>query len=154
MGELYRIAVDRVKASMGRTKLQALSARDVERFYQGLGDAASDGRPLSAKTIRNFHVVLRKALSDAERLGLIQRNPAAIARPPVPERKEQRTWSSDDLRDFFAQVSDDRHASSGGGWASSTGTSMTAAILESEARYGATWPCTSPVPRGGRGRSG
>ncbi len=52
--------------------------------------------------------MLRKALSDAERLGVLSRNPAAIARPPVPERKEQRTWSSDDLRDFFAHVAEDR----------------------------------------------
>ena len=42
--------------------------------------SASGGGALSAKSVRNVHVVLRKALADAERLGLVLRN-AAAARP-------------------------------------------------------------------------
>lgn len=105
----YQDAVRRVSSRLGKTKLQALSPRDLERFYLGLAETGSNrGGPLTAKTVRNTHVVLRKALADAERLGLIQRNPAAIARPPVADRKEQRTWSSDDVRAFFAAVAEDR----------------------------------------------
>ena len=58
--------------------------------------------------MRNSHVVLRKALADAERLGLVFRNAAASARPPTAARKEFATWSSDDLRDFFAGIRDHR----------------------------------------------
>ncbi len=36
--------------------------------------------------------MLRKALDDAERLGLVQRNAAAVARPPVAHRTEQQTF--------------------------------------------------------------
>ena len=64
--------------------------------------------PLSPKSVRNTHVVLRKALADAERLGLVIRNAAASAKPPVVRRKEFRTWTADEVRRFFAEVADDR----------------------------------------------
>ena len=107
--ESYRIVVVRVKAHIGKGKLQALTPLDLERLYRLLGESGSHcGKPLSPKSVRNTHTVLRKALSDAERLGLIARNPAAAARPPAAERKEQRTWSSDELREFLAAIGDDR----------------------------------------------
>lgn len=106
----YRIAVGRVKARVGKVKLQALSPIDVERFYDGLAETGGkNGGPLSAKTVRNTHVVLRKALDDAERLGLIARNPAAVAKPPVPQQVEHATWSTDDLQDFFGTLTGHRH---------------------------------------------
>lgn len=107
--ESYRVVVERIRARIGKVKLQALTPLDLERFYRLLvEEGGSKGQPLSAKTVRNTHTVIRKALSDAERLGLIPRNPAAAARPPSADRKEQRTWSSDDLRDFLDTVREDR----------------------------------------------
>ncbi len=64
--------------------------------------AAAGGTGLSPKTVRNTHTVLRKALSDAERLGLVFRNAAAAARGPAVERPEFTVWSSDEVRQFFA----------------------------------------------------
>ena len=94
---------------LGKVPLQALTPLQIEKFYaELLRDGARLGKPLSAKTVRNSHVVLRKALADAERLGLVYRNAAASARPPTAARKEFATWSSDDLRDFFAGIRDDR----------------------------------------------
>jgi integrase len=58
--------------------------------------------------VRNSHVVLRKALADAERLGLVQRNAAATARPPSFVRPEFATWSSEDLREFFTAIRGER----------------------------------------------
>ena len=86
-----------------------IRAHQIQKFYaELLRDGARLGKPLSAKTVRNSHVVLRKALADAERLGLVYRNAAAAARPPTAARTEFATWSSDDLRDFFAGIRDDR----------------------------------------------
>ena len=105
----YETAVNRVKAHLAKVRLQALTPRDVDALYLELSKSGGmGGRPLSPKTVRNTHVVLRKALADAERLGLIGRNPAAVARPPIPQRVEQRTWTSDDLRVFFDFLADDR----------------------------------------------
>ena len=66
----YEVAVNRIKGGLGASKLKALAPLDIERFYSELGETGSRaGKPLSAKSVRNTHVVLRKALADAERLG-------------------------------------------------------------------------------------
>ncbi len=107
--ESYRVVVNRVNARIGKVKVQSLTPLEIERFYSVLGESGShSGGPLSVKSIRNTHTVLRKALSDAERLGLILRNPAASARPPADVRKEQKTWGSDELREFLETVAADR----------------------------------------------
>ena len=107
--ESYEIAVNRITQRLGHVKLQALAPLQLERFYTDLAeDGGRTGRPLAAKTIRNTHVVLRKALADAERLGLVSRNVAMAAKPPIARRPEYATWSSDDVRDFFAAVRGER----------------------------------------------
>ena len=105
----YEKAIERVTRRLGKVPVQALTPLQIEKFYaELLRNGARLGKPLSAKTVRNSHVVLRKALADAERLGLVYRNAAASARPPTAIRKEFATWSSDDLRDFFAGIRDKR----------------------------------------------
>lgn len=42
------------------------------------------------------------------RLGLVPRNAAAVAKPPVARREPRRTWSSEDVKDFFAVVAGER----------------------------------------------
>lgn len=104
----YRIAVDRITAGLGAVRLRDLTPLMIERFYADLvrtGGRAGDG--LSAKTVRNTHVVLRKALADGERLELLIRNPAARAKPPTGERKETPTWNAAELTTFLAGVVDD-----------------------------------------------
>jgi integrase len=104
----YEMAVHRITSALGRYQLQALTPLQIEKFYgQLLAGGGRGGRRRSAKTVRNTHVVLRKALSDAERLGLVARNAAAAAHPPVPSRKDLITWSSEELRLFLAGVQED-----------------------------------------------
>ncbi|NNC80211.1 MAG: site-specific integrase [Acidimicrobiales bacterium] len=105
----YEIAVDRIKRSIGHTKLQAITPLQLEKFYAFLiKDGGVAGNGLSPKTVRNTHTVLRKALSDAERLGLVGRNAAASARAPSDDRTESVTWSSDQMRSFLDHVATDR----------------------------------------------
>ena len=68
----------------------------------------ASGRPLSAKTVRNVHTVLRRALGDAERLGVVSRNLARLVRPPRAERHEMVTWTAEDLGRFLESAEDDR----------------------------------------------
>jgi integrase len=104
----YKTAADRVIARLGARAIQDLTPIEIEGFYSGLAvKGTRSDRPLKAKTIRNTHTILRKALSDAERLGIVNRNAAAAARPPIAEQVEQTTWSSDELRTFFAFTADD-----------------------------------------------
>jgi hypothetical protein len=71
---------------LGRLELGKLTPTDVERLT---ADLMGSGRwPRTAALTR---VVLRRALADAERDGLVHRNVAAPARPPhVPAPDERR----------------------------------------------------------------
>jgi integrase len=105
----YATAAARVRARLGQVPVQALIPLQIERFYADLlREGGSGGRPLAAKTVRGSHVVLRKALADAERLGLVARNAAASARPPTSPGREFATWSSEDLREFFTAIRGER----------------------------------------------
>lgn len=105
----YKTAADRVIARLGARAIQDLTPIEIESFYSGLAvKGTRSDRPLKAKTIRNTHTIFRKALSDAERLGIVNRNAAAAARPPIAEQIEQTTWSSDELRTFLQFTADDQ----------------------------------------------
>ena len=94
---------------IGAVRIQERTPLQIEKVYAELMvDGGRYGRPLSAKTIRNVHAVLRRALSDAERLGLIVSNPARAAHAPRADRKELATWSADELGRFLEAVEDDR----------------------------------------------
>ena len=68
--------------ALGRFPLAKLSPADVERMTAALVES---GR--SPRTAHTARAVLRRALSDAQRDGLVHRNVAALARPPhVPVR--------------------------------------------------------------------
>lgn len=99
----YRNDIGHLKRELGSTRVQDLTPLMVERTYHQLVNSG-----LKAKSVRNIHAVLRRALGDAERLGLIVRNPAASARPPTPDRVEQSTWTPAELATFLDSVQDHR----------------------------------------------
>lgn len=68
-----------------RVMLTDLKPQHLEEFYrmkQSPGSNLCNNKPLSATTIKHFHQVLSKALTDAVRQGLINHNPASVARTP------------------------------------------------------------------------
>ena len=73
------------------------------RYRRGQTPPAIGGG-LAPKTVRNVHVMLRGALSDAVRWNLLPRNPAADARPPRVRRRTHNVWSTQELRTFVAHV--------------------------------------------------
>ncbi|MCU1452655.1 MAG: putative Integrase family protein [Acidimicrobiales bacterium] len=104
----YEMAITRLVARLGGVRLSDLTPLAVERAYAGMVlSGGRNGKPLSPKTVRNCHVVLRKALADAERLGLLDRNVASRARPPTATRREFPTWTSSELSTFLRLVADD-----------------------------------------------
>jgi integrase len=107
----YRKDVEHIKARIGAVALQSLAPFEVENLYKELlSTGGATGRPLSPKTVRNVHIVLRKALADAERLGLVIRNAAAAAKPPVPSKREHTTWSGGELARFLRSIEGERLA--------------------------------------------
>jgi integrase len=105
----YRMAVERITRQIGAVQLQSLTPLQVEGLYATLLErGGAGGRALAPKTVRNCHIVLRRALADAERLGLVARNPAAAAKAVSAPRGEQRTWSSEEIQRFFDAVAGER----------------------------------------------
>ena len=92
----YERAAVKVNAAFGQMRLQELTPLMVERLYASLLKSG-----LSAKTVRHTHAFLRSALKDAERLGLVNRNAAAAAKAPRVHRKEQQTWTPEQLSEFL-----------------------------------------------------
>jgi integrase len=105
----YVLASKRLRTHLGQYKLQTITPLQIENFYADLLDhGKANGEGLSPKSVKNTHVVLRKALADAERLGIVPRNAAAAARGPAAQRPELTTWSSDELKAFLAVAADSR----------------------------------------------
>ena len=112
--------------ALGNRKLQQLSGPDIQRFYNQLlleggkirchdkdgNILKKDGKPiyesttLSAKTVKNIHGVLHKALEKAVKLGYIRMNPADNCELGRVEKKEIRPLDSEDITRFMEAVQD------------------------------------------------
>jgi integrase len=97
-----------INPRIGGIAIGKLTAQMLNGFYQQLlanGRVNEEGG-LSPATVSNIHVVLRKALADAEDAGLIPRNPALKAKPPRPKSQggELRYWTPGELREFLEIV--------------------------------------------------
>lgn len=74
---------------LGAVKLEALTAPMVQSLYNRLLKPEKEGAPaLSAKSIRNVHGVLHKALQQAVLIGYIRVNPTDACKVPKAEKKE------------------------------------------------------------------
>lgn len=76
-----------IKPELGRIKLKDLKTHMIQRFYNSM---VNGNRPLSAKTIKNIHGVLHRALQQAVSNNLIRDNPATacvLAKVQKPEIK-------------------------------------------------------------------
>jgi integrase len=60
--------------------------------------------PVSPKTVKHVRDVLRAALNQAVKWGLIARNPAALVDPPKPREVERITLSAEQARNFLAAI--------------------------------------------------
>lgn len=89
---------------LGHVRLVELSPLHVEAALSDLG------KRMSAKSVRNIHTVLRRALGQAVRLGLVTRNVASrefVDAPRVPFN-EPRVLSVDEVHRLLATAADDR----------------------------------------------
>ena len=103
-----------VAPAIGHIPLQKLSANDLDRTYAALltdGHQRSSGG-LSPRTVRFTHTIIKKALSDAQRKGLVNRNVAALADPPAHSAcrtPEMAVWSPTELGSFLIATADHEH---------------------------------------------
>jgi integrase len=101
-----------ISPELGPIPLQALTATRLNELYASLtSEGRRDGNGgLAPKTVRYLHGIIRKALADAIRWNLLQRNVADQADPPTirSTAPEMTTWTADELARFLDFVSDDR----------------------------------------------
>ena len=67
--------------ALGRTSIRRLRYQQIKSLYDSLLHPDS-GRGLSPKTVYELHLIIRGALTDAHRRGLVTRNVALVARAP------------------------------------------------------------------------
>lgn len=77
-----------LKPHIGAVKLAALKPHQVQALYNKLLRSDENPKGLSAKTIKNLHGVLHKAMKQAVMLGYIKVNPTDACVLPRVEKKE------------------------------------------------------------------
>jgi integrase len=99
-----------LKPALGQIQLTRLTGSQISGLYRSLErNGRQDhraGTSLSATTIRYCHTLLKSALSEAVRQGLISVNPAERAAPPAAreakaQAPEMRTWTGRQLGGFL-----------------------------------------------------
>ena len=95
-----------IKPALGAVKLQALKAPQIQKFYNGLqkGD-----KPLSAKTIKNIHGVLHKALQQAVEVGYIRFNPSDACKLPRVVKKDIKPLDDNQISAFLTAIKGHRY---------------------------------------------
>jgi len=89
--------------ALGRTSIRRLRYRQIEALYERLLHPET-GRGLAPKTVYEIHLIIRGALADAHRRGLVARNVALVARAPKQrslQRIEGVSLTDEELRQLL-----------------------------------------------------
>ena len=134
-----------IKPALGAVKLSALSAVDIQKFYNALmrdgytvtrkenGKKVSEQKPLSPKSIKNIHGTLHKALEKAVALGYIKYNPSDHPDLPRIEKAEIKPLDEEAINRFLAAIKGHR-------FESIYTVTLFTGLRESEV-LGLTWDC-------------
>lgn len=93
-----------IKPAMGAVKLEALNAHTIQGFYNALGKPQGKKSALSAKTIKNVHGVLHKALQQATMNGYIKVNPTDACALPRIVKKEMHPLDEAETKRFVEAI--------------------------------------------------
>ena len=108
---LYRRTIELyIDPHLGHIRLDALNAHTVQHFYNELAKPSKLGvAPLSAKSIKNIHGVLHKALKQAVLIGYLRTNPSEACILPRIIRKEMHPLEEDQVAVFLREVQGHPH---------------------------------------------
>ena len=85
--------------ALGAMKLSALQPPQIQQLYNALQD-----KGLSAKTIKNLHGCIHKALDVAVRIGYLKTNPSEACILPRIVKKEIRPLDTPEISDFLSAI--------------------------------------------------
>lgn len=99
----YRKQLDRyVTPVLGQSRLEKLTPLQIQGLYGQMHD-----KGLSARTVRLTHAILRNALKQAARWGMLRSNPADNVDLPKQQTREMKTLSQDEAQRFLEAIEDD-----------------------------------------------
>ena len=114
------MATTHIYPAIGAVKLSKLTSAQLTKLYNQLsvngktithkdrktGKVTITKEPSSAKTIKNIHAIISKALDDAVDQGLLNNNVASRAKVPRVEPKEIAPLTEDQQKAFFDAIKD------------------------------------------------
>ena len=101
----YRRKIDRhILPAIGHVRIRRLKAQHLEALYDRMLYPTDDRRPLAPKTVLEVHLIIRGALQDAVKRGVVNRNVALVAHAPklkaIPKIEPQ-AWTAQQLQAFL-----------------------------------------------------
>jgi integrase len=98
------IADHHIRPTLGARQLTALKPADIDALLSAKldGDPKRKQPPLSVSTVRRIRSVLAQALTQAQRWELVDRNAAALSRPPRAARREGRSLTIKEAQTLVA----------------------------------------------------
>ena len=118
---------------IGKYRLSDLKPHMIQTLYNRLYRGDDGEKSLSAKTVRNVHGVLSKALNQAVWNEIIRSNPAQLTTLPRKERKDIEILSDEQIQQFSMLVEQDNYRAI-------LKFILFSGVRESEA-IGLTWDC-------------
>lgn len=100
----YRARIaNQISPFIGAMPLSALRPSDVQKLYIDLKQrGGTNGRPLSAKTVKNTSIVLKRALRHAVEVdNLLAVNPALRVPIPKGESRRNELWTREEVHTFL-----------------------------------------------------
>ena len=96
--------------ALGAVRLEALNAPMIQAFYNAMGEPSEQNpEGLSAKTVKNVHGVLHKAMQQAVLIGYLRVNPTDACTLPRVIKKEMHPLEEDQVAAFLKEVQGSPH---------------------------------------------
>lgn len=92
-----------INQTLGTTKLTQLTPQQLQKFY---AEKLSKGK--SSTYVRHMHACLHRALEDALRFGLVQRNVADLVKAPPMGKRPMHVYTPEQARRFLEAAKGDR----------------------------------------------
>lgn len=98
-----------IRPALGSVRLDRLEPHAIQRFYNSLYEERDGKPPLSAKSIKNIHGILHKALQQAVLLNYLRTNPTNACILPKVIKKEIHPMDDRDTTCFLDAIKGSRY---------------------------------------------
>lgn len=98
-----------IKPALASVKLDALTTPNIQHFYNQLSKPRGEKPALSAKTIRNIHGILHKALQQAVAIGYLRFNPSDACSLPKVVHTQIKPLEETHIAAFLNEIQGHRH---------------------------------------------